>query len=149
MMSQELKISVLRKDDIYDMLSVKDLEHSIKNRLSYNIMAKNINTNLRNNCDIIIDIALANSDHFSEFLSNLDLQGSHVIKFLCICSIEEVWRKRMEERIKNPTPNQLFKTVDEAVRYYTRYDIAPAKEEIIIDSSQSLPEILEKIKSEL
>ena len=149
LLSQELKICVLRKDHIYDMLSQEDMDHSIKNKLSYDILAKIINTNLKTNCEMIVDIALANTSHMNEFLSKLDLQETDVESFLCICSNEHEWKMRMVERIKNPTPNQQFKSVDDALRHYKNYEIKAMKDEIVIDSCEEPLALLEKVKKEL
>ena len=149
LLSLELKISVIRKDDIYDMLSEEDMDHTIKNKMSYDILAKIINTNLKTNCKMIVDIALANTSHMNEFLSKLDLQETDVKSFLCICSNEHEWKMRMVDRIKNPTPNQLFKSVDDALKHYKKYEIIAMKDEFVLDSIEETLALLEKVKKEL
>ncbi len=81
LVSKEFKICILRKDDIYDMLEAKNLDHASKNRMSYNILAKMINTNLKSNSELIVDIGLANTMYFNEFLDKIDLSKSLVKKF--------------------------------------------------------------------
>jgi hypothetical protein len=149
LISKEFNICVLRKDDIYDMLDEKDLDHASKNRLSYNILAKMINTNLKCNCDLIVDIGLANPIYLNEFLDKIDLSKSHVKNFLCICSDEEEWKRRIELRILNPTPNQLFTSADDAIRYYRSNIAVPIQDEIVLDSSEDILDNLEKVKLEL
>ncbi|MDB4439098.1 hypothetical protein N9176_02495 [bacterium] len=49
--------------------------------MSYNILAKMINTNLKSNSELIVDIGLANTMYFNEFLDKIDLSKSLVKKF--------------------------------------------------------------------
>lgn len=105
-MSKELNVAVLRKDDIYDKLSI--------NKASYDILAKILQTNIDTNSDLIIDIGLAHNPYLKQFLSKIDSKGSEIYKFLCICSNHEEWKKRIKKRLNNPVPNQFFNSVQEA-----------------------------------
>jgi len=56
LLSEKLKVPVIRKDDIYDKLSIYGLERSIINSASYNILAGIIQTIIDTNCNLIVDI---------------------------------------------------------------------------------------------
>ena len=146
LISREFNITVLRKDDVYDMLSSELSDHNIKNKLSYNVLAKLIRSNLSLNGTLIIDIGLSNLQHLEEFLGKINLPEIEITKFLCICSDEQKWVKRIEERIKNPTPNQLFKTLNEALKYYHEKDNVAMKDETILDSSKAISALLEVVR---
>ncbi|WP_432663960.1 AAA family ATPase [Wukongibacter baidiensis] len=145
LLSNELNVAILRKDDIYDKLSVFNLEHSEKNKASYDILEKILQTNIDTNSNLILDVSLAHNPYLNHFLSKIDLKGSQIYKFLCICSNQAEWKKRIEGRIKNPSPNQIFNSVQEAEQHYKKYDIAQVENEIILDSSDDISIIMKKI----
>ena len=144
-LSKKLNISVIRKDDIYDSLSMYNLEHSINNSATYDIIAKIIQTNIDIGSDVIVDISLAHNPYYEQFLSKIDFKNSKVYQFLCICSDKEEWCKRIEKRLANPLPNQLFKSAKEADEYYNKLNIEPLEKEIVIDSIDDISVILERI----
>lgn len=145
LVSKRLNIAVLRKDDIYDRLSVLNLGHSQKNKASYDILIEILQTNINTNSNLILDVSLAHNPYLKQFLSEVDLKGAEIYKFLCICSDHEEWKKRIEKRVNNPSPNQIFKSVQEAEEHYEKYDIAEVENEIILDSSDSTSIIMKKI----
>ena len=63
-LSKKLNIAVIRKDDIYDSLSMYNLEHSINNSATYDIIAKIIQTNIDIGSDVIVDISLAHNPYY-------------------------------------------------------------------------------------
>jgi len=113
-LSQKLNIAVLRKDDIYDSLASSNFTHGMLNDICYKSLKKIIQTNIDLNNSLVIDIALHHNPYLIEFLSDINFKSSNVYQFLCICSDNDIWRKRVYERILNPTPNQLFKSVEQA-----------------------------------
>lgn len=145
LLSKELNVAVLRKDDIYDKLAMYNLEHSVLNSASYDVLAKILQTNIDGNCNIIIDIALPHNPALNQFLSKVDLTEVQVFQFLCICSNNEEWEKRIKQRLINPTPNQFFKNVEEAVAHYQKMNINPFENELVLDSSDNISDTMEKI----
>jgi len=144
-LSKKLNIAVIRKDDIYDSLSMYNLEHSINNAATYDIIAKIIQTNIDIGADLIVDISLAHNPYFQQFLSKIHFNNSQLYSFLCICSDKEKWSKRIEKRLSNPLPNQLFKSAKEAEEYYNKLNIEPLENEVVIDSIDDISVILERI----
>lgn len=122
-----------------------NLEQSINNGATYDIIAKIIQTNIDIGSDVIVDISLAHNPYYKQFLSKIDFKNSHVYQFLCICSDKEEWSKRIEKRLDNPLSNQLFKSVKEAEEYYNRLHIEPLENEVVIDSIDDILDILERI----
>ena len=145
LLSKKVNISVLRKDDIYDELSKLNLGHQINNMASYDVLARLIQTNIDLNCDLIIDISLAHNPYLKQFLSKVDFKESEVFQFFCTCSNAKEWRNRIRERLDNPAPNQAFKSVEEAEKYYKKLDITPLENEIILDSSVDISINMKKV----
>lgn len=146
LLCKKLNIVILRKDDIYDKLSLCNLDHSVNNHASYEVLASIIQTNVDLNCDIIIDIGLAHKAHIKEFLSKVNWRNSKIHNFLCICSDNRIWRKRIKERLKNPLPNQSFcSSISEMEIHYKKYDITPLENEIVLDSVDELSDIIKTV----
>lgn len=148
-LSNKLNIAVIRKDDIYNSLSKYGLEQYTINMMSYDILAKIIQTNIDISCNLIIDIGLYHNLYFKQFLSNINFKNSNLYPFLCICSDGQEWNKRIEKRLTNPLPNQTFKTVEEANKYYDNLNTEALENEIILDSVDDISSIIEKIDNVL
>ncbi|SCY54164.1 AAA family ATPase [Alkaliphilus peptidifermentans] len=148
-LSNKLNVAVLRKDDIYDMLSTFGMNHSENNKASYDILGKILQTNVNTNCNVIIDVSLAHKPYLNQFLSKIDFKESEVYQFLCICSNNDEWKRRIEKRLDNPTPNQFFRSVTEAVEHYEQLNIEPLENEIILDSAMDISFIMKKIFEEI
>lgn len=54
LLSNEINVSVLRKDDIFDVLSQSLKDNSQKHSISYDLLAKLIQTNIDNKTDVIV-----------------------------------------------------------------------------------------------
>lgn len=134
-------LPILRKDDIYDSIHM-ELSHSQKTQISYDALAKIIQTNLDLGNDIIVDIALSHRPYIKEFLSKIEFDGNKLISFFCICSDHSEWKRRWAERMKNPTPNQLFLSLDEVDDYYRDFDFTLLDGETTIDSINDMQSIL-------
>lgn len=119
MLAKELLIPIMRIDDIVDALKTtesidKDL---INNRVCYNILCKIIKTNLDLGVHIILDIGLADKNNFKKFSERLNYHSNRILGFLIVCNDENEWRRRHEERLINPSPNQNFKSFENVVQH--------------------------------
>lgn len=141
-LSRKLNVPILRKDDIFDILSYYIKDNSQNNSVTYDLLSKLIQTNINNKADLIIDIGLSNTNGWMTFQAKLDYKDYNTFTFLCDCSNLAMWKMRIAERIKNPTPNQYFKTIEEAVEHYGKGEIKLLDNEYYIDSSDSLDSIL-------
>lgn len=138
------KMPVFRKDDVYDNILL-NLGHGDKNTISYDVLASMINSNLELGNDIIVDLALAHKLYIEGFLKKINIGQNKLVPFFFICSNKEVWKNRWKERLKNPTPNQLFMSLEEIDDYYAKMDFSLMENEIIIDSVIPIDEILNTI----
>lgn len=147
LLGKKLSIPIICKDDIMDAfvtsVNIKDID--VINKATYNILVDIIQKNINFNADIILDVGLGNRQSAKYFFNRLDFKNCKVFKFLIECSDESEWRRRHEERLKNPLPNQMFLSVEEAIMYYDKLDLKPFDDEYIIDNSNSIEESFEKI----
>lgn len=59
--AEELRISIIRKDDIYDCLYSALETHQQRNKICYDFIYRFIDTNLKERTDLIIDCPFKNS----------------------------------------------------------------------------------------
>lgn len=145
-LSKEINVAVLRKDDIFDVLSQYIGDNSDNNRITYDLLAKLIQTNINNNTDLMVDIGLYNNTHWQVFQSKINYQESRVYNFFCDCSDRNIWQNRIKERLNNPTPNQYFKSVEQAESHYDYNNMKLLENEYYIDSCDDLEENLVYIR---
>ncbi len=143
-LSNKIKVSILRKDNIFDAISHYIDDNSLNNSITYDLLAKMIQTNINNCTDIIVDIGLSSTESWKLFLSKIDFKNSRVFTFHCDCSDLAAWRNRFKDRFNNPSPNQYFKTLEEVMSYYSKCKFELLEDEFYIDSSLNL-EIIKKV----
>ena len=141
--SENLNIFVVRKDNIFDPISVSISDNSLNNKICYDIMVSLVQENLDSNIDIILDVSLANTDYYKLFLSKINYSSHTLISFLCGCSDESIWISRWKERLKNPLPNRLFKSIDEMVTHYKNMNIELLDDENYIESCNDIEKNIE------
>lgn len=147
MLAKELSVPIIRKDDVVDALKMTETtdKELINNTVCYNILYKIIQTNLDLNVDLILDIALGDRDNFKWFFDRLDFKDNKVLTFVVVCSDENEWRRRHEERIKNPQPSQIFKSFERVVEHYKTRDFTPFEHEYIIDTIDTIEKTFENM----
>ena len=145
LLSRKLNIPVLRKDDIFDQLAEYETDIAILNSASYDILAKQIQTCIDNQSDVIVDVALQHTPSLNEFLRKINFKDGAIYRFFCDCSDNDLWLERWQTRLKNPLPNQYFKSIDEIVEHYGKCEIDPLHGEFILDSVNSVDYLLDKI----
>lgn len=96
-----------------------------------------------------ICLRLSNTNEWGKFQSKLDFKDCKTFTFLCDCSDLVIWKTRITERLKNPTPNQFFKTIDELIAYYEKSEIELLDNEYYIDRSNSIENILGFIQEKI
>jgi len=136
MLARKLSIPVIRKDDVIDALKMTENtgKELVNNKVCYNILCKIIQTNLDLGADFIIDSALGDRKNAEFFFDRLNFKDSKVLSFFITCSDENEWRRRHEERIKNPQPNQVFTSFEQVVKHYKNADFNPFEHEYVIDT---------------
>lgn len=148
--SYDLKInhnfSVISKDIVFDELLKRGNDWATANAMAYDALANAIQRAHDLSEDLIVDIGLAHTPYFINFLSKMSLDERRVKQFLFICSDEDLWRARIVGRIKAPeAPNQGFKSFEEAKCHYQNYEIVKLDDEIEIDSAMPLDVIVKYI----
>lgn len=128
--------SIISKDIVFDELLKRGNDWATANAMAYDALAYDIQRAHDLNEELIVDIGLAHTPYFINFLSKMCLDEMRVKKILFICSDEDLWRERIESRIKAPeAPNQGFKSFEEAKCHYQNYEIVKLDDEIVIDSA--------------
>ena len=147
MLSKKLSIPIFRVDDVIDALKMSDNTDKDFNdyQTAYNILYKMIQTNLDLETDFIIDAGLSKKNNAKYFYSRLHFNEIKPLGFFVVCSDDNEWRRRHEERIINPQPNQIFKSFDNVIEYYENADCDPFEHEYIIDTSNSLEICLDEM----
>ena len=147
MLGKKFSIPVIRKDDIVDALkTTPNIDIGlINNAVCYNILHKIIQTNLDLGADLILEIGLGDRKSAKWFFDRLDFKNNKVISFFTVCSDENEWKRRHEERIANPTPNQSFKSFEHVLEHYKNADVNPFENENIIDSADTLDQNFESV----
>jgi len=151
MLARKLSIPIIRKDDIIDALKqTEDTDKElVNNRVCYNILHKMIQTNLDLGASFIMDIACGDRKTAKFFFDRLDFRDNKIVSFFVTCSDENEWRRRHEERIKNPQPNQVFASFERVVEHYKDGDFAPFEHEYIIDTASALEKSFEEVMAYL
>ncbi len=140
MLGSKLAIPVFCKDDIVDAIksSANIEDRSIRNAICYNVLSRMIQRSLDLNTDIILDIALGDRNGAKYFFDRLDFKENRTFKFFLKCSDLNEWKRRHEERLKNPLPHQSFKSIEHVFEHYEKLDVNPFEDEYIIDTSESV-----------
>lgn len=119
------------KDDIRDILDGPNVEQgSIAGALSYEIMLRVAARQLRQGLNVVCDSPLLREtyEHAERVATET---GARLVVMECLCSDEDEWRKRVEERQTSQAPEHQTKDFDEARSFYeseekSRYPIAAA-----------------------
>lgn len=144
-LSQQINVPVLRKDDIFDAIFKHEKNISTLNSASYDILASQIQTCIDNGSDVIADIALCHTPSLLTFLNKIDFHNCNTYRFFCDCSDTKTWLERWSKRLSAPLPNQYFGSIDEIVKHYNKCDIAPQPSEIVLDSIFPVDNLITKI----
>lgn len=145
-LSERLRCPVIRKDDIYDVLAGTVDGHDSRNRLSYGILYKMLESNASNRSSVILDFPFNREDEMKAFRMWLRDKGIALVSVLCTCSDEKLWASRFEVRKDNPLPNQLITDFEQLKRHYGGdLTIAPIEGELVVDTVEHLERIVEKV----
>ena len=146
MLAKELSIPVIRKDDVVDALIMTQTDKNfINNEVCFNVLYKITQTNLDLGVDFIFDTIPAATNGAKFFIDRLDFKDNKIFNFLIDCSDENEWRRRHEERLKNPQPNQVFKSFEHVAEHYKNADLNPFDGEHIIDSAGTIKNCFEDV----
>ena len=140
----QLGIGLLHKDDIYDSLYDSVPDHQSRNAICETIIKKLLHKHILLGADIILDHSLHYPDHIHGFQTWVKNQGGHLVSMLVICSDENIWKARFEQRKLNPAPNQQITDFEALRRHYGSLHTEPLEEELVLDSIEALPILTDK-----
>lgn len=145
---EKLKIPVIKKDDVFDLLRNHDINHHQARGIAYDLMAMYIQQLDQFGIDAIIDINLPHTPDFINFISKMAVSNPKY--FLCTCSNDQTWSLRVQRYLDDKKDHLLFDSLEQAFDLYKQCDIVPLKNELTIDSTlpidQLTNEILEMIR---
>jgi len=145
LLSAKIDAPILRKDDIYDVISLLEPDHQLRNKTTFALLYAILHTNSGIASNIIMDCPFQFSDDIAELRRwciehHIDLRS-----ILVICSDENVWATRFNKRAENPSPNQLITNFDKLKERYKEMQLTPDEDELLIDSIITLDENLNNI----
>lgn len=146
-LAARLKIPVIRKDDIFDTVFPYISDNQLRNQYSYELINKIIDTNLACGTDLIIDCPYHFKNQLVQMKEWIEGRSGKFLPILCICSDEQIWEDRFNERKANPKANQIITNYKEMMAHYTRQGIRtePLDNELVLDTIQELDQLLNKV----
>lgn len=139
MIQVKMGFHVISKDSIFDVLLSQGLTWDEANAMAYDKLAEAVQYYHDNEENVLVDIGLAHTPYYKNFLSKMTMRPECIKSFLFTCTSDDVWEKRMMSRIASPeTPNQIFKSIEEARGHYAKYTISLLEGEVEVDSAMPL-----------
>lgn len=146
--NEGLGAEIVSKDSIFDRLLEDGYSWDEASNMAYDKLASVIQDCHDNKKSLIVDIGLAHTEYFNNFMGMMNLKN--VKKFLFTCSDELIWESRIHKRIENPeAPNQAFKSIQQAREHYDKYIIMPHDDELVVDSADSTESMYQRIMKAL
>lgn len=145
-LGKELKLPIIRKDDIYDSIFNYIQDHHTRNQFCYELIYQMIKTTLDCKADILVDAPFSEISELQEWVTK---HGGVLKPILCICSDEELWAHRFNQREINPKPNQMITNFEEMKKHYGDSRIIGVEGELILDSVHDLKVLIEQSKQYL
>ncbi len=147
--SKQENLLVLRKDDIYDASSTYVADLTVRSKIGYDSLFKILESNIDSGTSLLLDYPFQINEDVRHLRKWCEDRGLLLYTVLVTCSDRTIWRNRLSERAKNPTPNQIITDLDELERNYGGLDIMPLENEIVVDTVDSIEIILEKIQNQI
>jgi len=144
-LSSQLNIPIIRKDDFYDTIAFYNDHHEQRNKISYGILFRLLQTNASIDTRTILDFPFNKEEEMANFVNWLKSRNYRLTSVLCTCSDEQIWAERFHHRKQDPLPNQLITDFDELKRYYTDLSIPPFDGELVVDTIEPVDSIVDKI----
>ncbi|CAG7599863.1 hypothetical protein PAESOLCIP111_00346 [Paenibacillus solanacearum] len=148
-LGSRLHAPVIRKDDFYDVIAGYNDNHEQRNKVSYGILFRLLDTNAQAPSRFILDFPFNNNEEMNRFAEWLSTRNYCLKSILCNCSDEGIWAERFHERKANPLPNQLITDFAKLKSHYGDLSIRPLKGELVVDTVEPLDTIVEYIMAYL
>jgi tRNA uridine 5-carbamoylmethylation protein Kti12 len=144
-LSSQLNIPIIRKDDFYDVVAGYNDVHDQRNKVSYGILFRILESNKKMNGRFILDFPFNQEEDMKRFSAWSKDHNYRLTSILCICSNEKIWADRFNTRKANPAPNQLITDFFELKQYYKDLSIKPFEDELVVDTIDELESIIVKV----
>ena len=138
-------LPVLRKDDFYDAVSEFIAEHGARNRASYQALYSILESNSKTDSTFILDYPFQHPGDLGIVRKWSAEHGTTLKSILVTCSDEELWAHRLEERAKNPTPNQIITDFLSLRTLYGVMQLMPEADELFVDTVDNIATILPRV----
>ncbi|SFL00193.1 AAA domain-containing protein [Paenibacillus sp. 1_12] len=145
LLSSQLNIPIIRKDDFYDVVASYNDIHDQRNKVSYGILFRILESNKKMNGRFILDFPFNQEEDVTRFSDWLKEHNYFLKSILCICSNEKIWADRFNKRKVNPMPNQLITDFIELKQYYKDLSIKPLEGELVVDTTDELDSIISNV----
>jgi predicted kinase len=134
---KELKLPVLDKDDIGDVLfPIQNLEST--NRHCYDVLWNIVRKQLEVGVDVIVDSPLRLKADFERVSDMVAKLGGSVRPIRVTCSDIALWRSRLEERNRYMPEHRKWSWRYHRERYENVLDAEPVSGECVVDASESI-----------
>jgi len=148
-LAKVLRMSVIRKDDIFDSLVNYIEDIPTRHEASINVLNELIDTNINNGSDMIIDCPLHNNERLLRLIDAYELRGAILKPILVICTDNRLWAERFNMRKINPLPNQIITDFHDMMKHYDRRAIVTEAidNELVIDGSKDCESVIQLIEA--
>ncbi len=143
--AQRVNFPILRKDDVYDVTAEFITEHNARNKISYRALYKILESNTGNGSTFILDYPFQHPGDLDILRAWCADHKATLKSILVTCSDEKVWAQRLDERAKNPAPNQLITDFDSFKKLYGTMHLSPEADELCVDTVRSVEDIVANI----
>jgi tRNA uridine 5-carbamoylmethylation protein Kti12 len=145
LLSTRINAPILRKDDIYDIISAVVPEHQVRNKVTYELLYAILTTNKHHQPTFILDFPFQLAEDIAALKTFCNCHHVTLKSMLVTCSDENLWNARINRRAESPVPNQLIADFEELRRRYPDLQLQPDAGELVIDTVRSAESILDKV----
>jgi 2-phosphoglycerate kinase len=138
-------LPILRKDDFYDVVAEFVAEHDVRNRMCYRALYKILESNTKTQSTLILDYPFQHPGDLGLIRKWSVENGAQLKSILVTCSDEHLWARRLEERARNPAPNQLITDFEFFQKLYGAMQLTPEVGELLVDNVGSIEDVLPQI----
>ena len=143
--AEKFNLAIFRKDDIYDLIFDDVGTHQRRNEISYSIIYRQIDTNLKARTSIIVDYPFKEHKYLNQLSEFIKERNGILKSILCTCSDRELWKNRFENR--DMYPNNLIRKFDELERHYQTLYLERFNDELVIDTKEDSGMLMKKIEN--
>lgn len=146
-LGKQMNLAVIHKDDIYDSIALYVSEHDTRNKICFDILYRLLQSSLSSQAAIIIDFGFNDLKDAIRFQRWIEEHGGVLVSISCICSDESIWEQRLQERKRNPLPNQRITEVSALQEHYKKLDTRTLEGELVLDTVGELEVLIGKMCS--